>query len=155
MGRGKIQMKKIEKESSRQVTFSKRRGGLLKKASELSVLCDAQVAVIIFSQKGRLYEFSSSDITKILERYQKYTKDFSASKFGEDYIQISLYAERISGGVAATEGESDQQEPIVAQQFVSSKSLLEHIMLIQAANPLAKMDPLLILTETHETQDVL
>ncbi|XP_061347027.1 MADS-box protein AGL42-like isoform X1 [Gastrolobium bilobum] len=87
MGRGKIQMKKIEKESSRQVTFSKRRGGLLKKASELSVLCDAQVAVIIFSQKGRLYEFSSSDITKILERYQKYTKDFSASKFGEDYIQ--------------------------------------------------------------------
>ncbi|KAG6657145.1 hypothetical protein CIPAW_04G069700 [Carya illinoinensis] len=61
MVRGKIQMKLIENTTSRQVTFSKRRQGLLKKAFELSVLCDAEVAVIVFSQKGRLYEFSSSD----------------------------------------------------------------------------------------------
>ncbi|KAL0400819.1 UNVERIFIED_CONTAM: MADS-box protein [Sesamum latifolium] len=60
MVRGKVQMKRIENASSRQVTFSKRRNGLLKKAYELSVLCDAEVALIIFSQKGRLYEFSSS-----------------------------------------------------------------------------------------------
>lgn len=60
MVRGKIQMRRIENETSRQVTFSKRRNGLLKKAYELSVLCDAQVALIIFSQKGKLYEFSSS-----------------------------------------------------------------------------------------------
>ena len=53
-------MKRIENTTSRQVTFSKRRNGLLKKAYELSVLCDAEVAAIIFSQKGRLYEFSSS-----------------------------------------------------------------------------------------------
>ncbi|PIN00701.1 hypothetical protein CDL12_26795 [Handroanthus impetiginosus] len=44
------------------MTFSKRRNGLLKKAYELSVLCDAEVALIIFSQKGRLYEFSSSKV---------------------------------------------------------------------------------------------
>jgi hypothetical protein len=61
MVRGKIQMKKIENATSRQVTFSKRRNGLLKKAFELSVLCEAEVAVIIFSQKGRLHEFSSSE----------------------------------------------------------------------------------------------
>ncbi|KAK0595134.1 hypothetical protein LWI29_003878 [Acer saccharum] len=54
-------MKRIENTTSRQVTFSKRRNGLLKKAYELSVLCDAEVAVIIFSQKGRGYEFSSSE----------------------------------------------------------------------------------------------
>lgn len=60
MVRGKVQMKRIENPTSRQVTFSKRRNGLLKKAYELSVLCDAEVALIIFSQKGRLYEFSSS-----------------------------------------------------------------------------------------------
>ncbi|GMN20517.1 hypothetical protein TIFTF001_045347 [Ficus carica] len=54
-------MRRIENATNRQVTFSKRRNGLLKKARELSVLCDAQVAVIIFSQKGRLYQFSSSD----------------------------------------------------------------------------------------------
>ncbi|EYU39020.1 hypothetical protein MIMGU_mgv11b017468mg [Erythranthe guttata] len=60
MVRGKTQMKRIEKASSRQVTFSKRRNGLLKKAYELSVLCDAEVALIVFSPSGKLYEFSSS-----------------------------------------------------------------------------------------------
>ncbi|XP_060668747.1 agamous-like MADS-box protein AGL18 isoform X1 [Ziziphus jujuba] len=60
MGRGKIEIKKIENLNSRQVTFSKRRGGLIKKANELSVLCDAEVAVIIFSSTGKLYEFASN-----------------------------------------------------------------------------------------------
>lgn len=61
MVRGKIEIKKIENVTSRQVTFSKRRSGLFKKARELSVLCDAQVAAIVFSQSGRLYEYSSSE----------------------------------------------------------------------------------------------
>jgi hypothetical protein len=60
MVRGKTQMKRIENATSRQVTFSKRRGGLLKKAFELSVLCDAEVALILFSPRGRLYEFASA-----------------------------------------------------------------------------------------------
>lgn len=60
MVRGKIQLKRIESANSRHATFSKRRNGLLKKAYELSVLCEAQVAVIIFSQSGRLYNFASS-----------------------------------------------------------------------------------------------
>ncbi|TKY51242.1 MADS-box protein SOC1 [Spatholobus suberectus] len=87
MVRGKIEMKKIENATSRQVTFSKRRSGLLKKAHELSVLCDAEVAVIVFSQNGKLYQFSSSDMTKVLERYHQYTKDVPANKFGDEYIQ--------------------------------------------------------------------
>ena len=52
-------MRRIENATSRQVTFSKRRNGLLKKAFELSVLCDAEVAIIIFSPRGKLYEFAS------------------------------------------------------------------------------------------------
>ncbi|CDP17590.1 unnamed protein product [Coffea canephora] len=60
MARGKTQIKRIEDATTRQVTFSKRRKGLLKKAFELSVLCDAEVALIIFSPSGKLYEFSSS-----------------------------------------------------------------------------------------------
>lgn len=60
MGRGKIAIKRIDNSTSRQVTFSKRRNGLLKKAKELAILCDAEVGVIIFSSTGRLYEFSSS-----------------------------------------------------------------------------------------------
>ncbi|CAI9102936.1 OLC1v1001332C2 [Oldenlandia corymbosa var. corymbosa] len=71
MGRGKIEIRKIEDVNSRQVTFSKRRTGLLKKAFELSVLCDAQVAVIIFSNTGKLFEFASSSMPQILSRYNK------------------------------------------------------------------------------------
>ncbi|XP_057763371.1 MADS-box protein AGL42-like isoform X1 [Arachis stenosperma] len=76
MVRGKIEMKRIENATSRQVTFSKRRSGLLKKAHELSVLCDAQIALIIFSQSGRLFEYSStSDMEQLLERYRQYVAD--------------------------------------------------------------------------------
>jgi MADS-box transcription factor, plant len=60
MGRGKIVIKRIDNSASRQVTFSKRRKGLLKKARELSILCDVEVGVIIFSNTGRLYEYASS-----------------------------------------------------------------------------------------------
>jgi MADS-box transcription factor, plant len=59
MGRGKVQLKRIENKINRQVTFSKRRNGLLKKAHEISVLCDAEVAVIVFSPKGKLYEYGT------------------------------------------------------------------------------------------------
>ncbi|XP_055821415.1 agamous-like MADS-box protein AGL19 isoform X1 [Solanum dulcamara] len=74
MVRGKTELKRIENATSRQVTFSKRRSGLLKKAFELSVLCDAEVALIVFSPKGKLYEFSSSSTHKTIERYQKNEK---------------------------------------------------------------------------------
>jgi len=59
MGRGKVELKKIENPTNRQVTFSKRRMGLFKKANELAILCDAQIGVIIFSGSGRMYEYSS------------------------------------------------------------------------------------------------
>ncbi|CAI0381275.1 unnamed protein product [Linum tenue] len=61
MGRKKVEMKRIENKSSRQVTFSKRRSGLIKKAREISVLCDLQVALLVFSPHGRLYDFSAGD----------------------------------------------------------------------------------------------
>ncbi|XP_004502275.1 MADS-box transcription factor 1 isoform X2 [Cicer arietinum] len=72
MGRGRVELKRIENKINRQVTFAKRRNGLLKKAYELSVLCDAEVALIVFSNRGKLYEFcSTSSMLKTLERYQK------------------------------------------------------------------------------------
>lgn len=60
MVREKIQIKKIDNATARQVTFSKRRKGLFKKAEELSVLCDADVALIIFSSTGKLFDYASS-----------------------------------------------------------------------------------------------
>ncbi|KAI3874325.1 hypothetical protein MKX03_025538 [Papaver bracteatum] len=71
MGRGKIVIRRIDNSTSRQVTFSKRRNGLLKKAKELSILCDAQVGLIIFSSTGKLYDFSSTNMKSTLERYNK------------------------------------------------------------------------------------
>ncbi|KAL6321268.1 hypothetical protein AAG906_016302 [Vitis piasezkii] len=71
MGRGRVVLQRIENKINRQVTFSKRRNGLLKKAYELSVLCDAEVCLIIFSSRGKLFEFGSSGMTKTIERYRR------------------------------------------------------------------------------------
>ncbi|CAN6443568.1 unnamed protein product [Victoria cruziana] len=71
MGRGKIEIKRIENTTNRQVTFCKRRSGLLKKAYELSVLCDAEVAIIIFSSRGRLYEYANNSVKATIDRYKK------------------------------------------------------------------------------------
>lgn len=60
MAREKIKIRKIDNITARQVTFSKRRRGLLKKAEELAVLCDADVALVIFSATGKLFEYASS-----------------------------------------------------------------------------------------------
>ncbi|GLJ13132.1 hypothetical protein SUGI_0205940 [Cryptomeria japonica] len=69
MVRGKVQLELIQNPKNRRVTFSKRKGGLLKKASELSILCDAEVALIIFSPSGKLHEFASSSMNRILRNY--------------------------------------------------------------------------------------
>ncbi|KAL0668363.1 hypothetical protein Bca4012_031067 [Brassica carinata] len=71
MARGRVEVKRIENKVNRQVTFSKRKGGLLKKAYELSVLCDVEVALIIFSSSSKLYEFSSDAMEKTIERYSR------------------------------------------------------------------------------------
>ncbi|KAL7085416.1 hypothetical protein ACP275_14G280800 [Erythranthe tilingii] len=71
MGRGKIVIRRIDNSTSRQVTFSKRRSGLLKKAKELAILCDADVGLIIFSSTGRLYDFTNTSMKSVIERYNK------------------------------------------------------------------------------------
>nr|XP_023894825.1 floral homeotic protein AGAMOUS isoform X4 [Quercus suber] len=77
IGRGKIEIKRIENTTNRQVTFCKRRNGLLKKAYELSVLCDAEVALIVFSTRGRLYEYANNSVKSTIERYKKACADSS------------------------------------------------------------------------------
>lgn len=59
MARGKIQIKKIENQTNRQVTYSKRRNGLFKKANELTVLCDATVSIIMVSNSNKIHEYIS------------------------------------------------------------------------------------------------
>ncbi|KAF5822330.1 putative transcription factor MADS-type1 family [Helianthus annuus] len=64
-----IELKYIEDVQRRRVCFSKRRSGLMKKAQELAVLCNAEIGVIVFSATGKLYEFASSSIQQIIRRY--------------------------------------------------------------------------------------
>ena len=66
MARGKIQIKRIENATNRQVTYSKRRNGLFKKANELTVLCDAKVSIIMFSSSGKLQEYVSPSTTYVV-----------------------------------------------------------------------------------------
>ncbi|XP_019156247.1 PREDICTED: MADS-box protein SOC1-like [Ipomoea nil] len=81
MVRGKTELKRIENATSRQVSFSKRRRGLLKKAFELSVLCDAEITLIVFSPTGKLYEFSStSSSNKTIQRYMNNAKNLGQYK---------------------------------------------------------------------------
>lgn len=88
MARERIQIKKIDNATARQVTFSKRRRGLFKKAEELSVLCDADVAVIIFSSTGKLFEFSSSSMKEILERHNLHSKNLE--KLEQPSLELQL-----------------------------------------------------------------
>ncbi|VAH48097.1 unnamed protein product [Triticum turgidum subsp. durum] len=74
MARGKVQMRRIENPVHRQVTFCKRRMGLLKKAKELSVLCDADIGVMVFSPHGKVYELATNGCIRnmqgLIERYK-------------------------------------------------------------------------------------
>jgi len=51
------------------VTFNKRKFGLIKKAYELSILCDCEIAVIIFNKSNKLYEYASTDMNHVLLKY--------------------------------------------------------------------------------------
>ncbi|TKY65039.1 Agamous MADS-box protein AGL8 [Spatholobus suberectus] len=107
MGRGRVQLKRIENKTSQQVTFSKRRTGLLKKAHEISVLCDAQVALIMFSTKGKLFEYSSErSVEDVLERYERYTHTALAGANNEsqgnwsfEYVKLTAKVEVLDRNV--------------------------------------------------------
>nr|GMD98491.1 MADS-box transcription factor 23-like isoform X2 [Ipomoea batatas] len=71
MGRGKVEIRRIEKSTNRRVTFWKRRNGLFKKAMEMGILCDAEVGLMIFSSTGKLHEFATNSIRSVIERYNK------------------------------------------------------------------------------------
>ncbi|XP_019454786.1 PREDICTED: MADS-box protein AGL24-like isoform X3 [Lupinus angustifolius] len=77
MARQKRRIKKIDNVTARQVTFCKRRRGIFKKAQELSVLCDAKVALLVFSATGKFYEYASSSMKDILTRYNQHFHDIN------------------------------------------------------------------------------
>ena len=87
MGRKKIQISKINDERNRQVTFTKRKFGLMKKAYELSVLCDCEIALIIFNSSNKLFQYASTDMDKILLKYTEYNEPHE-SRTNNDIVQV-------------------------------------------------------------------
>lgn len=92
MGRKKLEIKPIEGKTARQVTFSKRRSGLLKKAKELSILCDLEIGAVIFSCRGKLYQYCSKNrlVTFFLLRIRGFLvlAWFYFDEFGSSFLSF-------------------------------------------------------------------
>ncbi|XP_076143038.1 myocyte-specific enhancer factor 2A isoform X2 [Alosa pseudoharengus] len=86
MGRKKIQITRIMDERNRQVTFTKRKFGLMKKAYELSVLCDCEIALIIFNSANKLFQYASTDMDKVLLKYTEYNEPHE-SRTNSDIVE--------------------------------------------------------------------
>ncbi|XP_057686958.1 myocyte-specific enhancer factor 2A-like [Corythoichthys intestinalis] len=87
MGRKKIQITRIVDERNRQVTFMKRKFGLMKKAYELSVLCDCEIALIVFNSSNKLFQYASTDMDKVLLKYTEYNEPHE-SRTNSDIIEV-------------------------------------------------------------------
>ncbi|KAG6481293.1 hypothetical protein ZIOFF_057889 [Zingiber officinale] len=114
MGRGKIEIKRIENTTNRQVTFCKRRNGLLKKAYELSVLCDADVALVVFSSRGRLYEYATNRELCSTELEQK-----TEEPMGRTHCVLALhreYKKRAEVGRSISGRKGEEQLPQEARR---------------------------------------
>uniref|UniRef100_A0A1A8JW25 Myocyte enhancer factor 2cb n=1 Tax=Nothobranchius kuhntae TaxID=321403 RepID=A0A1A8JW25_NOTKU len=86
MGRKKIQIQRITDERNKQVTFTKRKFGLMKKAYELSVLCDCEIALIIFNSTNKLFQYASTDMDKVLLKYTEYNEPHE-SRTNSDIVE--------------------------------------------------------------------
>ncbi len=81
MGRKKIKIARISDERSRHATFAKRKNGLVKKAIELSILCDCEIALVIFNSQQKLTQYASGNIDATLSKFidekpmESYTND--------------------------------------------------------------------------------
>ncbi|KAM7493176.1 hypothetical protein LguiB_027785 [Lonicera macranthoides] len=64
-------MKKITKDEDLPVTFARRKAGIYKKASELCILCDTDIAMVIFSPSRKPYSFASPNMRSICDRLFK------------------------------------------------------------------------------------
>ncbi|KAM0952542.1 putative transcription factor MADS-MIKC family [Dioscorea sansibarensis] len=114
MAREKIQIRKIDNTTARQVTFSKRRRGLFKKAEELSILCDAEVALIVFSATGKLFEFCSSSMKDVIEKHRIRSNEGTSSDqpaldlHNSDFARLSKQAEESNHRLRQLRGEELQ-----------------------------------------------
>ncbi|ONK65575.1 uncharacterized protein A4U43_C07F38500 [Asparagus officinalis] len=99
IGRQKIEIKRIENEEARQVCFSKRRAGLFKKANELSILCGAQVSLLVFSPAGKPFSFGHPSVDYVVDLlvFSPAGKPFSFGHPSVDYVVDRYLMGRANG----------------------------------------------------------
>lgn len=95
MGRNKIKIEKISNERNRHATFSKRKNGLFKKAMELSILCDCEIALLIFNSNEKVFQYcSTNDLEKLLKKYtegEEPSQIFSNKDYWSSFSKKSDY----------------------------------------------------------------
>ncbi|XP_022156144.1 agamous-like MADS-box protein AGL62 [Momordica charantia] len=114
LGRQKIEIKKLEKKSSKQVTFSKRRTGLFKKAAELSVLCGVDIAIVVFSPNGKVFSFGHPNVDVLFDRFL--TGNLAPPQPVERYVPV----EELNREFADAERELEVQKRRAAEESRSS-----------------------------------
>ncbi|NXW25060.1 MEF2B factor, partial [Circaetus pectoralis] len=119
MGRKKIQISRILDQRNRQVTFTKRKFGLMKKAYELSVLCDCEIALIIFNSTNRLFQYASTDMDKVLLKYTEYSEPHE-SRTNSDILEVAARGGRGWGGAGMDTG---PRSPSRSPQTLKRKGL--------------------------------
>ncbi|XP_035508562.1 myocyte-specific enhancer factor 2B [Morone saxatilis] len=119
MGRKKIQISRILDQRNRQVTFTKRKFGLMKKAYELSVLCDCEIALIIFNSTNRLFQYASTDMDKVLLKYTEYSEPHE-SRTNTDILET---LRRKGLGIDASELDSEESMQVAADKYPLSEGM--------------------------------
>ncbi|NXH17877.1 MEF2A factor, partial [Bucco capensis] len=115
MGRKKIQITRITDERNRQVTFTKRKFGLMKKAYELSVLCDCEIALIIFNSSNKLFQYASTDMDKVLLKYTEYNEPHE-SRTNSDIVE-TLRKKGLNGCESPDADDYFEHSPLSEDRF--------------------------------------
>ncbi|XP_013628776.1 PREDICTED: agamous-like MADS-box protein AGL31 isoform X4 [Brassica oleracea var. oleracea] len=128
MGRRKVEIKRIEDKSSRQVTFCKRRNGLIEKARQLSVLCGSSVAVLIVSSIGKVYSSSSGDsMAKILKHYEVQHADklktLDLTEKTQNYLSLNELLETVQRKLEAANVDNITVQSLISLEEQSKTAL--------------------------------
>lgn len=98
--RRKIEIKFIQDKSRRHITFSKRKAGIMKKAYELSVLTGTQVLLLVVSETGLVYTFTTPKLQPLVTKAE-----------GKNLIQACLNAPEPSGNENGVDAADDVASP--------------------------------------------
>ncbi|XP_065339840.1 myocyte-specific enhancer factor 2 isoform X1 [Cloeon dipterum] len=133
MGRKKIQISRITDERNRQVTFNKRKFGVMKKAYELSVLCDCEIALIIFSSSNKLYQYASTDMDKVLLKYTEYNEPHE-SLTNKNIIEALNKKEHKNGTCSPDSPEPDADYQLTPRTEAKYNKIDEEFQLMMQRN---------------------